>query len=704
MSDTSVSKMGTKVLWLLALMLGAAPFSAVAQALEQDSLQPDLIAAKALMRFATASSHLLHTFCKPQATIDAILLADASKGKDKLPSISVSSEAGVAFQSGLRSRDLVERVNDTLVRGLSQYELYSGVLKTAMEASVKSGSPITFNVQAKELGGLSREIHTRAEMACPLTIYVSRAEIAAFTPTVPADSEVTIEMILAYRHAKYFAFQLLEQQSVGSGLQVLGGLLNLMAATRGLSTSDTLRGSGPYVDNDFLKADFLALFSLHALGVDVQRYPDWVLSSTKDLDKKEYKHLQRNYDDVARIKLQKLTSFVLERRVLEAAELVTLKLSPAQLALLTQSKPRQNSILAPIASGPPIKVKPIEPPVKPDEEPHQVREATGADTEGKLSSSQEVPVRQLEKASPDFLVTEKNFQNKKTDSSTGEIPIGIAASAANLDVAQLKKETPSIRMEPAPIIEPTAVNSNIKNNFSARSLEHIPATPFTLAAPNPLPSRAPSIPHLASGFANIDDVDAIPYISDKGRDHYRDWLTKATPRAFAISSTGASAYSAGLKSTDDSLSADPSERAVLACNRVSKVACSLYAVNGSVVWRRPSTNPAETLWPSRDRKLNESKLDTSKSKDAHALPVPPNTNFASLKDVDAVPNISDTGKALYKEWLTKPFPRAVAISDKGALARGYGPNGMEVAIRNCEKFSHPCRLYAVDDEVVWRIN
>jgi len=89
---------------------------------------------------------------------------------------------------------------------------------------------------------------------------------------------------------------------------------------------------------------------------------------------------------------------------------------------------------------------------------------------------------------------------------------------------------------------------------------------------------------------------------------------------------------------------------------------------------------------------------------AHAQPVPAATQFALLEDVDAVPNLSEAGKTLYREWLIKPFPRAVAISDLGALARGYGPNGMETAIRNCEKFNHPCRLYAVDDEVVWRVN
>ncbi|NBW51282.1 MAG: dienelactone hydrolase family protein [Betaproteobacteria bacterium] len=85
----------------------------------------------------------------------------------------------------------------------------------------------------------------------------------------------------------------------------------------------------------------------------------------------------------------------------------------------------------------------------------------------------------------------------------------------------------------------------------------------------------------------------------------------------------------------------------------------------------------------------------------HAAPVPAPSGFAALTNVDALPRISEKGKALYREWLEKPFPRAVALSDRGALARGYGRTAMETAIKNCEKFGNPCRLYAVDDQVVW---
>lgn len=85
----------------------------------------------------------------------------------------------------------------------------------------------------------------------------------------------------------------------------------------------------------------------------------------------------------------------------------------------------------------------------------------------------------------------------------------------------------------------------------------------------------------------------------------------------------------------------------------------------------------------------------------HAAKVPSPSGFSLLTNVDSLPRITARGKALYREWLEKPFPRAVALSEKGAIARGYGRTAMETAIKNCEKFGNPCRLYAVDDQVVW---
>jgi hypothetical protein len=99
---------------------------------------------------------------------------------------------------------------------------------------------------------------------------------------------------------------------------------------------------------------------------------------------------------------------------------------------------------------------------------------------------------------------------------------------------------------------------------------------------------APAIPAIASGYARIDDVDAVPYLSDRGRDEYRTWLTRQTPRAFAVGTDGAWLAAWGLRPTNPSHPTDPSERAMLICQQRTKGTCTLYAVNGSVVWTKPA--------------------------------------------------------------------------------------------------------------------
>ncbi len=83
----------------------------------------------------------------------------------------------------------------------------------------------------------------------------------------------------------------------------------------------------------------------------------------------------------------------------------------------------------------------------------------------------------------------------------------------------------------------------------------------------------------ATGFAAIDSVDAVPKLSAQGKAGYRDYLAKGTPRAFAISGSGAWSWA---EEGDD-----PSERALAACQKNSKQACLLYSVDHDVVWSDP---------------------------------------------------------------------------------------------------------------------
>lgn len=119
-----------------------------------------------------------------------------------------------------------------------------------------------------------------------------------------------------------------------------------------------------------------------------------------------------------------------------------------------------------------------------------------------------------------------------------------------------------------------------------------PAASGTPAAPA---SKMTGIAYLGSGFANIDDVDAIPYIDDKAREQYREWLKKSSPRAFALSMSGKYAWANGMRSVDGGPLQDPAERVMANCNRISTEPCHLYAINGVVVWKKEDAAAAKPL-------------------------------------------------------------------------------------------------------------
>jgi len=84
-------------------------------------------------------------------------------------------------------------------------------------------------------------------------------------------------------------------------------------------------------------------------------------------------------------------------------------------------------------------------------------------------------------------------------------------------------------------------------------------------------------------------------------------------------------------------------------------------------------------------------------------PVPQPTNFASIDNVDAVPFLSENGKRAYKDYLTKMTPRAFAVSASGGWCwaeEGEDPEARALAACSA-KSDAPCRLYSVDEHVVW---
>jgi hypothetical protein len=80
------------------------------------------------------------------------------------------------------------------------------------------------------------------------------------------------------------------------------------------------------------------------------------------------------------------------------------------------------------------------------------------------------------------------------------------------------------------------------------------------------------------------------------------------------------------------------------------------------------------------------------------------SNFAAIDNLGKVPLLSPAGRAEYQRFLASGLPRAFAIS---ADHRGWAWNAgtfdsRVIALRRCTDRTHiTCRLYAVDDDVVW---
>jgi dienelactone hydrolase len=80
-------------------------------------------------------------------------------------------------------------------------------------------------------------------------------------------------------------------------------------------------------------------------------------------------------------------------------------------------------------------------------------------------------------------------------------------------------------------------------------------------------------------YAAIDDVNAVPYLSDAGRNTYRGFLQRPFTRAFALAPNGISVATNG--------GFDALARALTLCGQHA-AGCQLYAVDNDVVWHKPN--------------------------------------------------------------------------------------------------------------------
>ncbi len=82
------------------------------------------------------------------------------------------------------------------------------------------------------------------------------------------------------------------------------------------------------------------------------------------------------------------------------------------------------------------------------------------------------------------------------------------------------------------------------------------------------------------------------------------------------------------------------------------------------------------------------------------IPKPKASAFADINDITSVP-ASESAKVAYAKFLSSQSPRAFAVSNRGGWGSAVGDYAHGRAIGNCQRFGQICKLYAVDDAVVW---
>lgn len=83
---------------------------------------------------------------------------------------------------------------------------------------------------------------------------------------------------------------------------------------------------------------------------------------------------------------------------------------------------------------------------------------------------------------------------------------------------------------------------------------------------------------------------------------------------------------------------------------------------------------------------------------------PAASGFAELGDVSKVPISAQAKTNGYAKFLESKSPRAFAVGERGAWGWASGDYATGKAIGFCQRSGQSCKLYAVDDDVVWRVN
>ncbi len=81
---------------------------------------------------------------------------------------------------------------------------------------------------------------------------------------------------------------------------------------------------------------------------------------------------------------------------------------------------------------------------------------------------------------------------------------------------------------------------------------------------------------------------------------------------------------------------------------------------------------------------------------------PAKSDFADVRDIAKVPISTQAKENFYAKFLAAKHPRAFAVGERGASGYAFGDYAMGKALGFCQRSGQVCKLYAIDDQVVWR--
>jgi dienelactone hydrolase len=116
-----------------------------------------------------------------------------------------------------------------------------------------------------------------------------------------------------------------------------------------------------------------------------------------------------------------------------------------------------------------------------------------------------------------------------------------------------------------------------------------------------------------------------------------------------------------------------------------------------------SRDGVKIWWPETENFLKELGMPTEPVLALSNEVKVPQAEYAAIDNVDAIPYLRGSAREQYRVFLGKQYPRAFAVSPTGAWSWAEdGDDPVEQALADCQKnSSQPCRLYAVDNHVVW---